>query len=168
MPRIITTCIFACVLVACASPSTVYAPMSKNGIGYQDQKIESNRFSVVFTGANDAPSLAVEKLALRRAAEITLENNHDWFRLVSKSTYQVGGRENNGTQIGVSAGGGSRGFSGVGVGIGFDLTPPSKSFESRLEIITGNELSPTDSEDLVYDARSILENSVQDIDESGR
>lgn len=147
-------------LAACATPTTVYAPANNSGIGFQDQKIESNRFSVIFTGDTDASMLEVEKLALRRAAEVTLANNASWFRVVTRSTDLIGGSKNRGTNVGVSAGGSSRGYSGVGVGIGIDLTPTRKAYETRLEILTGSDLKPTTDEDMVYDAKSILESAM--------
>lgn len=151
-------------LAACSTANTVYGPIDKSGIGFQEQKIESNRYSVVFTGDTDAPSSLVEKYALRRAAEITLDNGADWFRVASKSTYKVGGSSNRGTNVGVSAGGGSRGYSGVGVGIGIDLTPDRSSFESRLEILTGVGDLPTEDKDTLYDAKSVLENAITPVE----
>ncbi len=148
-------------LVACATAPTLYGPKNKDGIGFAEQKIESNRFTITFSGGTDASPLEVEKLALRRAAEMTIENNHTLFHVISKSTQRVGGHDNKGTNVGVSAGGGSRG-SGVGVGIGFDLTPTRKSYETYLEILTSDKMLDTVSQDMVYNARSVLDASTLD------
>ncbi|MFC7290452.1 CC0125/CC1285 family lipoprotein [Hirschia litorea] len=145
-------------LTACATPVTTYTPANKDGVGFADMKIESNRFNVVFTGDTDASQLEVENFALRRAAEITLDQNATWFRVVTKTSDIIGGTQNRGTSVGVSGGSGSRG-GGVGVGIGFDLTPDRKAYQSRLEIITGSGPKPDGAEGRIYDAQSVIDTS---------
>jgi hypothetical protein len=60
---------------------TPYAP-SQGGFGYSDARIEENRFRVVFRGNALTPRETVELYLLHRAAEVTLENGYDWFRIV--------------------------------------------------------------------------------------
>ncbi len=156
--KIAVSIVCTSMLAACATPSTTYTPVDKSGIGFQDMKIESNRFNVVFTGDTDASQLEVENFALRRAAEITLDQKETWFRVVNKASDIIGGSQNRGTSVGVSGGSGSRG-GGVGVGIGFDLTPDRKAYQSRLEIITGSGPKPAGAEGVIYDAQSVLDTS---------
>lgn len=146
-------------LTACASQPTIYAPAAAgSGVGYTDMKIETNRFRVTFDGATDAPRTRVESLALRRAAEITLQEGYDWFEVVHRRTDALGASGGRGTSVGVSASGGSRGHTGVGVGIGIDLTPDRTRYATDMEILLGKGARP-DRPD-AYLARSILETAI--------
>ncbi|MBL9048439.1 MAG: hypothetical protein JNK34_14280, partial [Tabrizicola sp.] len=69
----------ALALAACATAPT-YAPASGLGRpGYSEQRIESDRFRVVFRSQAAADPGLIEALALRRAAEITVETGYDHF-----------------------------------------------------------------------------------------
>ena len=92
-------------------------------------------------------------MALRRAAEITLADGFQWFRVVNRNTEQVGGRDKGGTSVGVGGSSGSYGSS-VGVGIGFDLSPDSRRYETTLEILLGRGAKPDGAD--AYDAQSVL------------
>ena len=61
----------ALVLGACAT-STPYAPMDGR-YGYAEQRIETNRYRVVFHGNSSTTRETVEAFLLYRAAELTLE-----------------------------------------------------------------------------------------------
>jgi hypothetical protein len=93
-------------------------------------------------------------MALRRAAEITVADGYQWFRVVDRHTEQIGGRRNGGTSVGVGGSSGSYG-SGVGVGLSFDLTPDSRKYETSMEILLGKGDKPGDPN--AYDAQSILD-----------
>lgn len=76
-------------LASCASP-TPYKPAGDSGPGYNSQKIEENRYRVVFRGNEATPRETVEIYLLYRAAEITLQNGYDYFviteRFIEKTT----------------------------------------------------------------------------------
>ena len=70
-------------LGACASP-TPYQP-ADGGFGYSTQQIEDNRYRIVFAGNSVTPRETVQNYILYRAAEVTTESGHDWFRLVDQN-----------------------------------------------------------------------------------
>lgn len=154
MKRILAASLVALALAACATPPTVYQPAATStDMGWRSTKIESNRYRVSFRANPDRNREQVEDLALRRAAEITVGDGYDWFRVVSRNTEQVGGRDRGGTSVGVGGSSGSYGSS-LGVGIGFDLSPDSRRYEAALEILLGRGAKPDGAD--VYDARSML------------
>lgn len=144
-------------LCACATPPTVYGPAANaKSAGYRELQIESDRYRVSFLGNPDLKGPGVEDLALRRAAEIAASNGADWFRVVNRSVELVSGEANRGTTVGVGGSTGSYG-GGVGVGLGFDLSPDSRRYQATLEILLGRGPKPSDP--AIYDARSILARS---------
>ena len=75
----------AALLSACMSGPTVYAPAEGTNRGYSEQQIENDRFRVRFDGGADVSFTELEDLAFRRAAELTLEQGHDWFIVVART-----------------------------------------------------------------------------------
>lgn len=75
-------------LAACAQPTPYQR--AANGFGFSEQRIEDNRYRIVFSGNNVTPKQVVEDYMLFRAAEITLANGYEYFviadRNVDKST----------------------------------------------------------------------------------
>jgi hypothetical protein len=154
MKRQVISALVALSLGACATPPTVYQPaVTAQDMGWRTTKIENDRYRVSFRANPDLQAPQVEDMALRRAAEITLTDGYQWFRVVSRNTDLVGGRPAGGTSVGVGGSTGSYG-SGVGVGIGFDLSPDSRKYETTLEVVLGRGAKP-DGVD-AYDARSVL------------
>jgi hypothetical protein len=74
----------ALALAACVGP-TPYQPRDR-GYGYADQRLESNRFRVSFSGNSATPRETVENYLLYRAAELTLAQGYDHFVLAAKDT----------------------------------------------------------------------------------
>lgn len=145
----------ALLLSACATDPTVYGPAANaEDTGYREQMIESGRYRVVFRANADLDAAETEDLAMRRAAELTLRDGAEWFRVVTRDTERYGGRDRGGTSVGIGGSSGSYGSS-VGVGIGFDLSPDSRRYETVMEILTGS--GPKPDEARTYDARSVLE-----------
>ncbi|HEY7799020.1 MAG TPA: hypothetical protein VIA80_09665 [Hyphomonadaceae bacterium] len=154
MQRIAVSALLALVLAACTTTPTVYGPAAtSSATGYRQTKIEDDRFRVSFRANPDLKAPQVEDMALRRSAEIALENGREWFLVVNRFTELVGGTSGGGTSVGVGGSSGSYGSS-VGVGIGFDLTPDSRRYESTLEILLGSGAKPSSPD--AYDARAIL------------
>lgn len=73
------------VLAACAT-ATPYQAASVGDRGYTDQKIETNRFQVQFSGNSLTERKTVETYLLYRAAELTAQNGFDHFRVVTRDT----------------------------------------------------------------------------------
>ena len=155
--RLVFAALAVSALAACASSSpTVYAPASAsaNGSGYEDIRIETDRWRVSFTGGGGASESEVERLALRRAGELALTHGYDWFEVVDR---RVGkdGQDRSPVRVGGSVGRtwGSGGFSGTGVGLGVSLSPGQQARTTvSLEIIAGaGEPRP----DRAYDAATV-------------
>lgn len=82
--RLATTAICFGLLAAsgCAGRVTPYQPVSSaNPVsgGYSEQRIGEDRFRVSFAGNALTSRERVESYLLFRAAELTIEQNHDWF-----------------------------------------------------------------------------------------
>jgi opacity protein-like surface antigen len=154
MRRFAFSALLALALAACATAPTVYGPAaSAEAAGYRQTKIEADRYRVSFRANPDLKAPQVEDMALRRAAELTLQDGYQWFRVVTRNTELVGGRPAGGTSVGVGGSTGSFG-SGVGVGIGFDLSPDSRRYETTMEILMGRGARPEGAD--AYDAQTIL------------
>lgn len=101
------------------------------------------------------PPEVVEDYALRRAAELTLENGYDWFRVVGRD---VSGEERGGVGIGAGFGTGSVGRrSGVGVGVGGNVGQVGAKtyFTVRIEVLMGEGDAPEDGG--TYNATAIMQ-----------
>ncbi|WP_411286911.1 CC0125/CC1285 family lipoprotein [Phenylobacterium sp.] len=75
-------------LAACATP-TPYQPaipgQAASG-GYSEMRLETNRFRVNFNGNSLTSRETVEGYLLFRAAELTVQEGHDWFSIVDRET----------------------------------------------------------------------------------
>lgn len=160
MIRILTVTAAALALTACASLAPYGPQTGARGQGYAEQRIESDRWRVTYSGVG-APA-PVAELALRRAAELTVANGGDWFEVVQRYT---DGRPDSagGIRPSLSVGAGSSRYSGryggfstsgVGVGVGLNFSGPSPT-TTTLEIVTGRGAPP--DRPAVYDARGVLE-----------
>jgi hypothetical protein len=73
-------------LVACGS-SRDYVGGEGAGLGsFTESRLTEDRYRVTFIGEPNATADQVKDLALLRAAEITLANDYDWFRVMSTDT----------------------------------------------------------------------------------
>lgn len=75
----------AALMAACASAPDYRAASNAIGPGYSETPIESDRYRLSYHLNRDDAAKAQE-LALRRAAELTLEKGYDTFELVSQAT----------------------------------------------------------------------------------
>lgn len=75
-------------LSACAT-ATPYQPnlpgQAASG-GYSEQRIETNRFRVTFSGNSLTSREKVESYLLFRAAELTVAQGYDWFAMADRKT----------------------------------------------------------------------------------
>ena len=84
MPRFVLAFVLVLALGACAQP-TPYQP-ARDGYGFSEQRIEDNRYRIVFTGNSLTPLQVVDDYMLYRAAEITLQAGYDYFVVADKHT----------------------------------------------------------------------------------
>lgn len=77
----------ALVVAACAT-ATPYQPLGTRGAsgGFTEQRIEQNRYRVVFAGNDYTSRQRVENYLLYRAAELTVANGYDGFTIVRRDT----------------------------------------------------------------------------------
>lgn len=144
-------------LAACTTP-TYYQPVNpaasaRVAVGFSEYRIEPGRYRVTFRGGSGAPANLVSDYALLRAAEITLRDGYDWFRVVDRYAERTG--SGGGPRISLGTGTSSYGrHSAVGVGIGtsFDLGG-GPAHAQTIEIMMGRGAKPADADH--YDARGV-------------
>ena len=75
------------VLSACAT-ETPYQPVGQHGdaYGYQEERIEANRYRISFRGNALTDRETVENYLLYRAAELTLQSGKDYFIVANRNT----------------------------------------------------------------------------------
>lgn len=151
----------AAMLVGCAATGPAeYGAADGGRFGYEETKIEADRFRVVYRGSGGMPPELVEDYALRRAAELTLFEGYDWFRVVARDVMH---EERGGVSVGAGVGTGSYGRrSGVSVGVGGDLgrVGAQDYFTARIEFLMGKGDAPDEAE--VYDAAEVTRSFVGD------
>lgn len=138
-------------LVACAT-ATPYQP-AVDGEGFSDQRIEGNRHRVVFAGNSATPRQTVENYLLFRAAELTLQQGYDYFKLSSSDTEaQTRYQETISAFSGV--GYYSR-FTGFGIGIGSAY--PITEYQAQAYVTMYKGKRPAEQAD-AFDAREVRSN----------
>ena len=137
--KISTTLVVSACLIGCASGPTPYQPIgSGNSVGFQDVRIESDRFRVAYTA--DTPEEA-HNFALLRAAEIAKAEGYSHFQVVSGGQTVRGGGSGLRPHLGVGLRtGGFRGLgTSIGVGVPIDLNQETtrQSLEIKLHASAG-------------------------------
>ncbi len=85
--RVLALAVIGALSLAACATSTPYGPAtSRNPFGFSDQKIEDNRYRIVFRGNSSTDREAVETYLLYRAAELTLQNGLDYFVVTEQDT----------------------------------------------------------------------------------
>ena len=141
-------------LGACAT-SAPYGPANSDSAkGYSVEPIENNRFRVAY---RDNSMDVARSRALRRAAEVTLENGDEWF-LVVNAYSDTGELAGGGSSVSIGGGSSSGGRTSVGLGVGISLPLGGSSgpVEHVMEIITGSGQKPENAD--AYDANDVLIN----------
>lgn len=141
-------------LAGCETP-TLYQPAAgPTAVGYSEVRIEPGRYRVTFLGGSGAPASQVSDFVLLRAAELTVRDGYDWFRVTGREGDRAPPRSSSSVSIG--AGGGSFGRGG-GFGLGLGTSIPlggGPQITRSVEILAGHAPQPTDPD--IYDARGIL------------
>jgi hypothetical protein len=136
----------------CAAP-TPYGPAA-DGYGYAEQQLESNRYRVAFAGNSVTPRDVVQNYLLYRAAEVTLEQGHDYFTVVDqdveRSTRYHGSGFND-----FAWGPGFHSHRAYGLGFGNYTAYPIDSYTAFADIVMHDGEKPAGEVD-AYDARDVL------------
>ena len=85
MKRMIIAAAALLALGACAT-STPYQPAVGTRYGYDQERIDSNRYRVTFAGNSVTSREQVESYLLSRAAELTVQDGYDWFATPLRAT----------------------------------------------------------------------------------
>ena len=83
--RLAIVAVLATISLSACGHTSVYAPMDGR-YGFAEQRIEQNRFRVMFHGDSSTSRETVENFLLYRAAELTLENGYDYFLIEEGGT----------------------------------------------------------------------------------
>ena len=154
MKRILTSALVALSLGACATP-TVFAPAARPGAsGFAETRIENDRWRITFRGGSDASRERVADLTLLRAAQVTLAQGYDWFRVTERYGDALPPR---GPTLSVGGGSASYGRGGgaeFGVGVGGIPLGGGPILSETLEVVMGK--GPPAREPDVYDAHDIV------------
>jgi hypothetical protein len=152
MKRLLILAAACASLTACSTPS-VYAPAKgPNASGFAESRIESDRWRITYRGGSGGSPAQVNDYALLRAAELTLQEGYDWFRVENRYTEAYGG---GGGGLSIGVGGGSWGHhSGVGVGASTGVPlGGGAALATTLEISMGKGPKPAERD--AYDARGV-------------
>ncbi len=155
MKRLLIPIAASLALAACQTP-TVYqaAGPSRASVGFTETRIEPGRYRVTFRGGGGAPMEQVNDYALLRAAELTLRDGYDWFRVVGR--YEESSGYGGGPQVSVGTGTSSWGHHssvGFGVGTSFDLSG-GPALTQSLEVVMGKGEKPPAPD--AYDASAVV------------
>lgn len=155
--RVLAAGLAAAALASCATP-TSYAPADAGGYGYREQRVENDRYIVTFTGNSATDPQAVGDAALKRAADLTLEQGYDWFEVVSRSDGVGPASSGSGVSVGVGGVSGSRGSAvGTSVGLSFPIGGGAGGASTTsLEIRMGHGERPAEAN--AYDAAEVARN----------
>jgi hypothetical protein len=155
MKRLAVALLAAAALAGCAAVPTVYQPAAgPQGVGFSEYRIEADRYRVTFRGGPGAPPEQVADYALLRAADLTLAQGYDWFRVAERDMRQAG--PDNRPRMSIGTGGESFGrHSSVGLGVGtsFNLGQGGPPVATTLEILMGKGPTPRGVD--VYDAHEV-------------
>ena len=151
--RLFCSVLAATALAACAM-ATPYQPL-RGGEGYSEQKLEANRYRVVFAANSATPRQKAQDYVLLRAAELTLAQGYDYFVLTGQST----GADPRGSSSSLSFGFGGFSFGGgggVGAGVGVG-TGGGVDYTQIADIVMFKGAKPANDPG-AFDAHAVKEN----------
>ena len=151
----------ASLLAACVTATPYRAAEHEHDYGYQQQKIEQDRYRLSFAGNSSTSRQTVENYLLYRAAELTLEQGKDYFIVIKSDTEK--NTEQHSTVVGAPSFhfgyGHHRGYGHHhSYGVGFNIINTNYSdYQAFGVILLKAGKKPADNHD-AYDARQVLEN----------
>lgn len=173
---LIASALGSLLLVGACATATPYQSAANTDRGYIDQQIENDRWSVSFSGNSLTDRRTVETYLLYRAAELTVQEGFDYFRVVQRQTDEDTRLLPTGPAVGLSpyyrgfhcnyafygAYGGRlrRGYVSAYDPYGFGFGAPDyreiTRYEATAEIMMGRGAPPEDAD--VFTAREVLQN----------
>ena len=84
--KIFAPALAALALLGACATATPYQAAQNSNSGYAEQQIETNRWTVSFSGNSLTDRQTVETYLLYRAAELTSQQGFDHFRVVKRET----------------------------------------------------------------------------------
>jgi hypothetical protein len=147
MKKTITAFAVLILLAGCVT-ATPYAARTDNGYGYFQQKLETDRYRVSFTGNSYTQRDVVENYLLYRAAELTRETGHDWFIVTEHDT------DKNTSYTGLIDPAFGVGYGSWYGGGGVVQETPYNQYEADAIILVGSGKKPDDKN--AYDAGDVL------------
>jgi len=152
-PSIALAAAIAAVLACACATLTPYQP-ARNGEGYSEQRLESNRYRVAFAGNSATSRQTVENYLLYRAAELTLDNGYDYFEL-SGGAIEREARSASGLSFGFGGFSfGSNAAFGVGVGTS---TAEGPAYHDEADVVMFHGRKP-DDDPVAFDAHEVKSN----------
>ncbi|MDB5968540.1 MAG: hypothetical protein JWQ90_990 [Hydrocarboniphaga sp.] len=154
----IAAALVAALLAACAT-ATPYQP-AKDGQGYSEQRLETNRYRISYTGNSATPRDTVENYLMYRAAEVTLNNGYDWFVIADRQTRADPAKSGGSSgSVGLGIGGSSGNFgSGLSIGLGTILGGGNgQAYDAQADILVFKNPKPADNLK-AFDAREVRDN----------
>lgn len=144
-------------LVSCATP-TPYREAEDGKPGYQDTKLEANKFRVAFNGNESTSRETVEVYLLYRASEVTLANGFDYFIVQEQGTETPTRAAASGPRVATGFGfGGRRSMAGLGFGFG-GAPETDRGRYAASAFITAYKGDPPNDNPRAYSARALQEN----------
>jgi hypothetical protein len=150
--RLGAVALLALSLSACETATAYQQAPRPGAMGYSDYRIEPSRYRITFEGGDGAPDAQVRDYVLLRAAQVTLRDGYDWFRIADRE----GSVAPPHTRGSISFGFGGFNFGrGGGIGGGVGTTVPidgGPRIGRSIEILAGKGPVPKDG---AYDARGV-------------
>ncbi|MEE9347396.1 MAG: hypothetical protein V3U82_04315 [Robiginitomaculum sp.] len=122
----------AAILTACATATPYQAAAKMGASGYSQSQIESNRYTVSFSGNSLTDQETVETYLLYRAAELAVENGYDYFTVAEKDTQAKKRLVNMGPSMGYGGGYGFNNSFYPGFNCNYDFFAPRYGWRSGL------------------------------------
>lgn len=85
MKKFAVTIMAAFAVSACATVPVYHPAITLGGSGFSDEKVDATHYIVNFQGDTSTSREMVEDYLLFRAAELTLDNNYDYFTVLEQS-----------------------------------------------------------------------------------
>lgn len=143
-------------MAACSSTPAGYGPAyGKSAIGYENTRLQQDRFRVSYTSKHVNES---RDYALLRAAQIADAENYSHFKIFYADTYGTGGRSSvsSAVRIGRRFGGYRGGGTYVDVSAGVHDVAQALKGERVTETIEVQLLNQGGSDPNIYEASSII------------
>ena len=159
MKHPILTAAAALSLTACATGPAAYGPSDGRSVGFENTKIEKDRFRISYTGRSEAEA---RDYVLLRAAEIADNEGYSHFKVLGGHSSSNGGGSPISSRIGVGIGNGGygRGRTRTNVNLGIGAHDIARALEGSkvtesIEVVLQHSKGVNDPS--IYDAKSVLD-----------